>query len=159
MTNDDKGMYDWKEICQPVRVGNGNEVTAKKIGMLDMVVQNKDGTRMEQRQVLPLPANVQYVPAFWIKLFSLTAVMANYCDIFSKGMKIIVPKDDIKIQFDQVINTKTRFILGARLQPQIIATANLAAQTEIVKTQGTGLQTEPYPIGWVAQLAWGSIGK
>jgi len=24
MTNDDKGMYDWKGICQPVKGGNGD---------------------------------------------------------------------------------------------------------------------------------------
>jgi len=130
MTNDDKGMYDWKEICQPVRVGNGNEVTAKKIGKLDMVVQNQDGTKTKVTLT-----NVQYVPAFWIKLFSLTAAMANGCDIFSEGMKIIVSKDNVKIQFDQIINTKTGFILGARLEPQIKAAANIAATADTVKTR------------------------
>jgi len=36
------------------------------------------------------------VPPFWIKLFSLTAAMANGCDIFSEGLKIIVSKNDVK---------------------------------------------------------------
>jgi len=130
MTNDDKGLYDRKKICQPVRVGNGNEVTAKKIGKLDMVVQNKDRTKTNVTLT-----NVQYVPPFWIKLFSLTAAMANGHDIFSEGLKIIVSKNDVKIQFDQVINTKTGFILGAKLHPQIRATANIAAQTDTVKTR------------------------
>jgi len=130
MTNDDKGMYDWKEICQPVKVGNGDEVTAKKIGKLDVVVHNGDGTST------PITlTNVQYVPAFWVKLFSLTAAMANGCEISSVGKKIIVSKDKTKINFDQVINTKNGFILGARMHPQINGITNIAGNEDRVKTR------------------------
>jgi len=47
----------------------------------------------------------------------------------------MVSKDDVKIQFDQVINTKTGFILGAKLETQIKAAANLATPAETVKAR------------------------
>ena len=50
--------------------------------------------------------NVQYIPGFWVNLFSLTAAMSRGCTISSMEQMIVVEKNDLMIKFNKEITTK-----------------------------------------------------
>ena len=129
ITNSDYGMYDCKMVNLPVTVGDGSEVTATKIGNLDLQVHYKDGKTAKVTLT-----GVQYVPKFYIKLFSLTAAMSKGFDISSEGMTMMVKKGNTKISFDQMIKTKSGFVLGVKMS-QMVRDGALASlnQGDVVK--------------------------
>ena len=44
MGNMDEGMFDYEEINEPVTIGNGKDIWAKKRGKMRLMVLQKDGT-------------------------------------------------------------------------------------------------------------------
>jgi len=50
--------------------------------------------------------NVQYIPGFWVNLFSLTAAMSRGCTISSMERMIVIGKNDLMIKFNKEITTK-----------------------------------------------------
>jgi len=110
ITNEDAGMYECKMVNLPITVGDGSEVTATKIGNMDMEVHYKDGSTAKVTLT-----GVQYVPKFYIKLFSLTAAMSKGFDISSEGMKMMVKKGDTCINFDQMLKTNSGFVLEVKM--------------------------------------------
>jgi len=55
---------------------------------------------------------VQYIPGFWVKLFSLTSAMARGCTISNKGQVIVVHKNDLTLEFSREIKTTNGFVCG-----------------------------------------------
>jgi len=111
-TNEDAGMYECKIVNLPITVGDGSKVTATKIGNMDMEVHYKGGSTAKVTLT-----GVQYVPKFYIKLFSLTAAMSKGFDISSEGMQMMVKKGNTCINFDQMIKTKSGFVVGVKMSP------------------------------------------
>jgi len=72
ITNKNAGMYECKMVNLPITIGDGSEVTATKIGNMDMEVHYKDGSTAKVTLT-----GVQYVPKFYKMLFSLTAAMSK----------------------------------------------------------------------------------
>jgi len=60
--------------------------------------------------------NVQYIPNFWVNLFSLMAAIVKGCTITSKGRAIIIEKNSLKLKFNKEIKTKNSFVCGVILE-------------------------------------------
>jgi len=65
-----------------------------------------------------------------VKLFSVTAAMSNGCDISNNGLSLVIQKNELKIEFDQIIKTVNGYICGIELNvktatKQAYATINM----------------------------------
>jgi len=60
--------------------------------------------------------NVQYIPNFWVNLFSLMAAIAKGCTITNEGRTIIIEKNSLKLKFDEEIKMKNSFVCGVILE-------------------------------------------
>jgi len=107
ITNKDTGLYDICTVKEPVRIGNGKTVYATKIGKLNISIAFKDGSHVPF-----MLNNVQYIPGFWVKLFSLTVAIAKGCTISNKGHMIVVQKNDLMLEFNPEIKTPNGFVCG-----------------------------------------------
>jgi len=125
ITNDDTGLYDVQVIDNPITVGDGREVTATKIGKLDMFVKQKDG-----KSTKVVMQEVQFVPDFQFKLFSLTAAMKNGCNISNDGMQLIVKKNGATIVFDHIMKKRSGFLLGVELVPILPDMVNVSMPSD-----------------------------
>jgi len=72
IVNSDIGLYDYTVIRKPVKISNGKLVYMTKAGKM-RVTSKKEG----REQVDFILDNVQYIPDFWVNLFSLTAAMSK----------------------------------------------------------------------------------
>jgi len=50
--------------------------------------------------------NIQYIPNFWVNLFSLMVAIVKGCTITHEGRAIIIEKNSLKLKFDKEIKTK-----------------------------------------------------
>ena len=64
------GLMNVKEICEEITVGNGNTMTATKVGDLKCKVIQLDGSSLDVTLY-----EVKYVPELWIHLFSLNKAL------------------------------------------------------------------------------------
>jgi len=88
ITNEEKGLYDIKEVEEAIKIGSGEIVHATKVGRLDVSV-----LQINRHRVTFTLENVCYIPDFCIKLFSLMVAMSKGCNILSKSTMIIVQKN------------------------------------------------------------------
>jgi hypothetical protein len=58
-------MFEWKHINSPDKIGNGKALMATKIGKLPRTIIQKNGATIDV-----VMTEVNYVPKFWINLFS-----------------------------------------------------------------------------------------
>ncbi len=107
ITNDDTRLYDVEDVKELVKIGNGKTVYATKIGKLNVSIALQDGCRVSFTL-----DKVQYIPGFWVKLFSLTAAIARGCTISNKGRMIVVQKNDLTLEFNREIKTPNGFVCG-----------------------------------------------
>jgi hypothetical protein len=70
-TNDDSAMFQWKEINQPIGVGDGNVAFAKKEGKVHLEVHQRNGKRCTI-----VLSSCKYVPELRSNLFSITTALA-----------------------------------------------------------------------------------
>jgi len=84
-----------------VKIGDSKLVYATKVGQLKVSYKIYKGKNEEF--VLD---NIQYIPSFWVNLFSLTAAMFRGCTISSEDRMIAVGKNDLMIKFNKEIATK-----------------------------------------------------
>jgi len=80
ITNSKVGLYDIKNICEPVKIGDVKLVYATNVGWLRVSYRNQEGENAEF-----VLESIQYVPGFWIKLFCLVVAMSKGCSINNKG--------------------------------------------------------------------------
>jgi hypothetical protein len=85
--NDNEGMFDWKHINAPIKIGNGKALIRTKIGKLRQMIVQKDGTTVDV-----ILTEVQYVPKLWVNLFSIGKALKNGFNIGNKGIKIFLTK-------------------------------------------------------------------
>jgi hypothetical protein len=97
-----------------VKIGNGKELSATKIGDKSMTVVQKDGTTSDV-----LLKDCKYVLQLYTNLFSITKALQKGRTISNhgnSGMKI--NKNDLMIVFDHVIKTELGQILGVDMIPR-----------------------------------------
>jgi len=89
-------------------------VYAKKVGKLKVFYEQETGEHIDF-----ILNSIQYIPNFWVNLFSLTAAMSRNCTISSVGQVIVMEKNGLEVKFDKEI--KRRMVLfaeqGYRLSP------------------------------------------
>jgi len=101
IVNSKVGLYNVKSICEFIKIGDGKLVYATKVGQLKVSYKAYEGKTEEF-----ILENVQYIPSFWISLFSLTVAITKGCSISNEGRMVVVEKGALKIQFDEEIKTK-----------------------------------------------------
>jgi gag-polypeptide of LTR copia-type/Zinc knuckle len=78
-----KGMFNISDIDEKITVGNGNSMTATKVGSLKCCVVQLDGS------VLDIKINkVKYVPKLCANLFSINKAIKNGFSLSNKGTSI-----------------------------------------------------------------------
>jgi len=105
------GLYDYTVIREPVKIGDGKLVYATKVGKLNVIYKKEDG-----EQVKFTLENVQYIPNFWVNLFSLTTAMSKKCTISNEGRVIVIKKNSLKLKFNKEIKMQNGFVCGINLQ-------------------------------------------
>jgi len=121
VTNDDSGLYEVTEVTESVRLGNGHTVYSTKKGKLEVVLP----TMKKQKGTTITLENVQYVPKFPVKLFSLLIVLKNGAEIKSANRKLTISKRvsgcaSIAFTFTaRDDKAKSRYVLGIELKPKV----------------------------------------
>ena len=105
MTNNEDGMYDCKIINSNIKVGNGKNIKATKIGEKCVTVFQKDGT-----MTTIILHECKYVPDLWINLFSITKSLQHQWSLSSEGVNIVLTKGQSKIKFDHIMKTENGFV-------------------------------------------------
>jgi hypothetical protein len=109
---DDDGMFDWKHINSPVKIGNGKALMATKIGKLRCTIIQRDGTTVNVTLY-----DVKFVPELWINLFSIGKALSNGYNIGNNGVRIFLTKNERKITFDRIMTTNKGFVMGVKMLP------------------------------------------
>jgi gag-polypeptide of LTR copia-type/Zinc knuckle len=78
-----EGLFDVKEICEDITVGNGRTMTATMVGSLKCNVIQLHGPSL----VITLH-EVKYVPELWVNLFSLNRALKNGFTLSNKDLSI-----------------------------------------------------------------------
>jgi hypothetical protein len=105
-----EGMFNISDIDEKITVGNGNSMTATKVGSLKCHIIQLDGS------VLNITINkVKYVPKLCANLFSINKAMKNGFSLSNKGTSICWTKGSASITFDRVINTLSGTISGIKM--------------------------------------------
>jgi hypothetical protein len=112
LCNDDDGMFDWKHINLPVKIGNGKALMATKIDKLKRTIIQKDGKTVDV-----ILTEVKYVPDLWINLFSIGKALKNGFNIGNKGIMIYLTEGVKKILFDKIMTTNKGFVMGVDMHP------------------------------------------
>ncbi len=110
ITTSDIGLFEIKNVNEPVQVGDGKFVYATKVGKLTVEYKSQKGDT-----ACILLKNVKYIPGFSSNLFSLTAALAKNCSIYNKGWAIVVEKNKVCIKFNEEIKTQNGYVCGAHL--------------------------------------------
>jgi len=114
MTNSDKDMTDAKIIDEFVKIGNGKEMRATKIGYITRMVKQRDGITKK------VTLEVKYVPDLWINLFSLTEPLENESKLGNDGIYITISKGNTTFKFDKILKTKTGFVGAVEIAPLLL---------------------------------------
>jgi len=83
--NSEIGLYNMKNIHEPVKISDGKLVYAKKAGWLRVLYEDKETKNTEF-----VLENIQYIPGFWINLFSLMVAISRGCTISNEGQMIVI---------------------------------------------------------------------
>jgi hypothetical protein len=129
MGNSDAGMTDVTMINAPITIGDGKVLYAEKIGRKHATIIQQDGSLIDV-----VLQDYKYVPGLHVNLFSLTKCLKNGWNIGNEDIKLYVRKGDVKITFDQKIQTEKGFIVGVEIVPREIYNnnefVNVATMTE-----------------------------
>jgi hypothetical protein len=82
-----ESLFDVKEICEDITVGNGKTMTATLVGSLKCNVIQLDGPSL----VITLQ-EVKYVPDLWVNPFSLNWALENGFTLRNKDLSICLSK-------------------------------------------------------------------
>ena len=114
MVHSDDGLFNAREINEPVTFGNGQTVMAVKIGDKRMILKQKDG--IERCIILK---NVKMIPKLApYNLFSITWALNRGFKLGNDGKQITLSKDDFVMKFDREITTNTGYVAAVELKPR-----------------------------------------
>ena len=138
MTNDNTGLYDVEAYNSSVSIGNGKSIGITHKGKLDVMIEQKDGTKYAATL-----ENVKLVPELGHSLFSTQTLMmkgwqfsSEHADNPIKQVPKMVLEGTRDLKFDRVMKAGPSVLTGLKLVRQI-HTANLATQkgTKMTRTQ------------------------
>jgi hypothetical protein len=109
--NNDAALYDYTIICEDIIVGNGNVMTATKMGKLRCRILQKNG----QSLVVTLE-DVKFVPDLWINLFSIGKALKNGFNLGNEGETIKLMKGKTVILFDRCLKSKNGFVPAIKMK-------------------------------------------
>jgi gag-polypeptide of LTR copia-type/Zinc knuckle len=109
--NNDAALYDYTIISEDITVGNGNVMTAPKMGKLRCQILQKNGERF----VVTLE-DVKFVPDLWINLFSIGKALKNGFNLGNDGETIKLMKGKTVILFDRCLKSKNGFVPAIKLK-------------------------------------------
>jgi len=72
--------------------------------------------RAEAREHKMFILDIQYIPNFWVNLFSLMVAITKGCTITNKGRAVIVKKNSLKLKFNEEIKMKNGFVCRVILE-------------------------------------------
>jgi hypothetical protein len=126
--NNDVGMFDVQVINEPIKIGNGNSMTATKIGKLRRTIIQRNRESMDV-----VLTDVKYVPGLWVNLFSIGKALSSGFQIGNNGLMIHLTKGVFKMSFDHLMPTKKGYAMGIDMVPvaQSIATAALDCRVRV----------------------------
>jgi hypothetical protein len=122
MGMDDKGMSNVQHIQHTVMVGNGETLTATKMGNKHITVIQSDGTKIN----LTLK-DYKYVPGLWYNLLSITKVLQSHWQVGSIGTTLFIKKQKMQITFDKKIKTGSGQVVGCIAIPRAQHSVSIAA--------------------------------
>jgi hypothetical protein len=97
-TFSEEGMYDCKEVCVPIKIGNGKSMVATKIGKKKVTMVFADGRTTE----ITLD-NCKLVPNLWVNLFSLTQSFRKGWNLKNEGLKFVLTYNNFKISLTELL--------------------------------------------------------
>jgi hypothetical protein len=107
--NSDEGLFDQATISEMITVGNGSTRKAEKVGKLRIYILQCDGRKFEIKH-----DNVKFVPVLWINLSSISKSLTNGFMIGNEGALIKLTNGEMKLVFNQHLNTKGGFVSVSR---------------------------------------------
>lgn len=113
MGNTDEGMFDVKEINEPVTIGNGKTLRATKIGKLRRTVHQTNGDTLDI--IIP---DYKHVPELHVNLFSITKALELGWKLTNKGVMMILNKNGRQIRFDRIYKTDNGKLCGVNILPR-----------------------------------------
>ena len=114
MVNSDDGMFDCKEICEPVMMCNGKKIIATKIGKARMTALQVDGTTTDV-----VLHGVKYVPGLNMNLFSVLRSIELGWNISNDKRHLKISRDKMTLRFDREHFTKNGKLVGINLVPRL----------------------------------------
>jgi hypothetical protein len=89
MSFSDEGMFYCKTIRTPIKIADGKDLYATKIGKKKLLIKQKDGTTMDV-----ILEHCKYVPGLWVNLFSISAALRNKWNISNEREIFILSKQN-----------------------------------------------------------------
>ena len=112
MVGDDDGMFDCKDINEPVTVGDGKKLIATKIGRLRRTVYQVDG----RTQDIVLE-DVKLVPGLDTPLFAILKALDQGWRIKNRGVLLTLIRKGVQVTFDRILTTRNGKLVGVALLP------------------------------------------
>jgi hypothetical protein len=109
--NNDAALYDYTIICEDITVGNGNVMTATKMGKLRCQILQKNGESL----VVTLE-DLKFVPDLWINLFSIGKALKNGFNLGKDGETIKLMKGKTVFLFDRCLKSKNGFVPAIKMK-------------------------------------------
>jgi hypothetical protein len=103
-------MFDVKNINENIRVGNGDSLTATKIGSLKCRVIQIDGSTFNI-----ILHDVKFVPNLWVNIFSINQALKKGHMFSNDELTISLSKGLTKVTFGRVFKAKDGAVLGVKM--------------------------------------------
>ena len=113
MVNSDEGMFECKDIVEPIVLCNGKKMMATKIGKIRMTALQVDGSTADV-----VLQGVKYVPGLDMNLFSVMRSLDQGWKISNDKTHMMLHKNKITIKFDRECPTKNGRLVGINLVPR-----------------------------------------
>jgi hypothetical protein len=121
-TNDDTAFIDWTPINHVIGVGNGNLITASKIGTVRLEVQQRSGKRN-----IVILQGCKFAKELNNNFFSITQALAKGWQLTNRGVRITltkINKDNIsesgQIVFDTIDPGTSGIVMMVKMVPKPI---------------------------------------
>jgi hypothetical protein len=102
-------LYEYTTICKDITVGNGNVMTATKMGKLRCEILQKNGERL----IVTLE-DMKFVSDLWINLFRIGKALKNGFN--HEGETIKLMKGKTVILFDRCLKSKNGFVPAIKMK-------------------------------------------
>ena len=112
MMNQDKGMFNIREVNTSVKVGNGESLKCKKIGDVRIKMKQKDG----KKDVETILKDVMFVPELTTNLLSIGKALKQGWELRSKGEEFFLSKGRNTVNFDKNLVSNFGKVLGVDVE-------------------------------------------